>query len=263
MPSRIDGPELVGRVGDEVPVEAQDVGRVLGRPEDRSGHDSRAEWVQREPERADDAEVPAAASQRPEQVGVVVGRRPHDVACRGDHLGLDEVVDGEPVLAHEPPDAAAQAEASDAGVAHDAARGGQTVGLGLVVDVAPQGTTLDVGRAFDGIDRHGAHRREVDDDPVVAHCGAGDVVASASYGDLEVAVAGEAHRCGHVGGALAAGDQPRSSVNGAVPHGACTVVIMMLRGDHVASEPGNLHRRELCHRASSIRAPSQHRGAPM
>ena len=75
-----DGPELVGRVGDEVPVEAQDVGRVLGRPEDRSGHDGGADWVQREPERADDAEVPAAASQRPEQVGVVVGRRPHDVA---------------------------------------------------------------------------------------------------------------------------------------------------------------------------------------
>ena len=127
----------------------------------------------------------------------------------GDYLGLEEVVDGEPVLAHEPADAAAEAEAADAGVAHDAARGGQTVGLGLVVDVAPQGTTLDVGRAVDGIDRHGAHRREVDDDPVVAHCGAGHVVASASYGDLQVAVAGEAHRRGHVGGAAAAGDQSR------------------------------------------------------
>src|SRR5512132_3996016 len=34
-----DGPELVGRVGDEVPVEAQDLGGVLGRPEDRSGRD--------------------------------------------------------------------------------------------------------------------------------------------------------------------------------------------------------------------------------
>ena len=163
--------------------------------------------------------------------------------ARGDHLGLDEVVDGEPVLAHEPPDAAAQAEAADAGVAHDAARGGQTVGLCLVVDVAPQGTTLDEGRAVDEIDRDGAHRREVDDDPVVAHCGAGDVVASASYGDLEVAVAGEAHRCGHVGGAAAAGDQSGSSVDRAVPHGSGVVVVMVVGGDEDASEPGNLDRR--------------------
>jgi hypothetical protein len=56
-----DGPELVGRVGDEVPVKAQDLGGVLGRPEDRSGHDGGADWVQREPERADDAKVPATA----------------------------------------------------------------------------------------------------------------------------------------------------------------------------------------------------------
>jgi hypothetical protein len=83
-----DGPELVGRVGDEVPIEAQDLGGVLGRPEDRSGHDGGADGVQREPERADDAEVPASASQGPEQVGVVAGRRPQDLALGGDHLGL-------------------------------------------------------------------------------------------------------------------------------------------------------------------------------
>ena len=171
----------------------------------------------------------------------------------GDHLGLHEVVDGEPVLAHEPADAAAQAEAADAGVAHDAARGGQTVCLCLVVDVAPQGAALDEGRALDGIDRDGAHRREVDHDPVVAHRGAGHVVASASYGDLEVAVAGEAHRCGHVGGAAAAGDQSRSSVDGAVPYGAGVVVVIVVGGDHVAPEPGDLHRGWCGHRSSSGR----------
>ena len=101
-----DVPELVRCAGGEVAVEAQDVGRVLGRPEHRSGHDGGADRVQREPERADDAEVPASASQGPEQVGVIAGRRPQDLALGGDHLGLDEVVDGEPVLAHEPADAA-------------------------------------------------------------------------------------------------------------------------------------------------------------
>ena len=155
-----DVAELVWRVGDEFAVEAQHVGGVLGRPEHRSGHDGGADGVQREPERADDAEVPAAAPQRPEQVGVIVGRCPNDVALGGDHLGLHEVVDGEPVLAHEPADAAAQAEATDAGVAHDAARRGKTVCLCLVVDVAPQGAALDEGRALDGIDRRRARIAE-------------------------------------------------------------------------------------------------------
>src|SRR6266511_1706191 len=92
------GPALVGRVGDEVPVEAQDLGGVLGRPEHRSGHDGGADRVQREPERADDAEVPASASQGPEQVGVIIGRRPDDLALGGDHLGLYEVSTVSPCL---------------------------------------------------------------------------------------------------------------------------------------------------------------------
>ncbi len=209
--------------------------------------------MQREPERADDAEVPAAAPQRPEQVGVIVGRCPNDVALGGDHLGLDEVVDGEPVFAHEPAEAAAQAEATDAGVADDAARGGKTVCLCLVVDVAPQGAALDEGCALDGIDRDGAHRREVDHDAVVADRGAGHVVASPSHRDLEAAVAGESHRCGHVGGAAAAGDQSRSSVDGGIPDGAGVVVSVVVGSDHAAPEPGDLHRGGCGHRSSSGR----------
>jgi hypothetical protein len=137
---------------------------------------------------------------------VIVGGCSDDVAPSGDQLGRHEVVDGEPVLAHEPADAAAEAEAADAGVAHDAPGGGQAVGLGLVVDVTPQGATLDLGRAFGWVDRDGAHRGQVDDDPVVAHGGAGHVVTPAPYRDLEVTVAREAHRRGHVGGPGASGD---------------------------------------------------------
>ena len=215
-----DGAELVGRFGDEVPVEAQHVGGILGRPEDRSGHHGRADGVQREPERGDDAEVAAAAAQRPEQVGVFVGGRPDDAALGGDHLGGQQVVDGEPVLAHEKADAATEREPGDAGVAHDAARGGQTVGLCLVVDVAPQRTALHQRRAADRVDPDGPHRREVDDDAVVTHRGTGHVVAPASYGDLEVVVPGETHGRGHVGGPAASSDQPGAPVDGAVPYGA-------------------------------------------
>ena len=208
--------------------------------------------MQREAERADDAEVPASAAQRPEQVGVIGGRRPDDLPLGRDHLGLHEVVDREPVLAHQPANAATEADATDAGVAHDATGGGKTVCLRLVVDIAPQRTALDESRALDGIDRNGAHRRQVDHDAVVAHRGAGHVVTPASYGDLEVAVASEADRRGHIGSAAAASNQSRSSVDGAVPYGASGVVLMMLRGDHVAAEPGNMDRGSCCHRSSSV-----------
>ena len=207
--------------------------------------------MQCEPKRADDAEVPAAAAQCPEQVGVIVGRCPDDVALGGDQLGPREIVDGEPVFAHEPAEAAAQAETANARVTHDAARGCQTVCLGLEVDVTPQGATLDVCDALDRIDGDSAHRREVDHDPVVAHRGAGHAVAPTSYGDLEVAVAGEAHRGGHVGGTAAAGDQSRAPVDGAVPYGACIVVSIVVGCDHIAPEPGDSYRGECRHRSSS------------
>ena len=231
-----DGAELVRSVGDEVAVEVHDVGGVLGRPEHRSGDDGGAQWVQRETERAGDAEVPAAAAQRPEQVGVIVGRRADDLALGGDHLDLREVVDGEPVLAHEPADAAAQADTADAGMADDAARGSETVRLRRMVDISPQGAALDECRALDRIDRDGAHRRQVDHDPAVAHRGAGDVVTPTANGDLEIAVAGEAHRGGHIGGVAAAGNQPRSSVDGAVPYGSGGVVVIVVGDDHIAPE---------------------------
>jgi hypothetical protein len=93
-----------------------------------------------------------------------------------------------------------------------------------------------------GVDPHGPHRREVNHDSVVAHSGAGHIVAPASYGDLEVAVAGEVHRCGHVSAAAAAGDQTRTPIDAAVPYGAGVVVSVMVGGDHITSEPGDLHR---------------------
>ena len=173
---------------------------------------------------------------------MIAGRRLDDLALGSDHLGLEKIVDGEPVLAHEPADAAAQAEAADAGVAHDAARRCQPVRLCLVVDISPQGTALDERRALDRIDRDRAHRRQVDHDPAIAHRGAGHIVTPAANRDLEISVAGEAHRCGHIRGAAAPGDEPRPSVDGAVPHGSGVVVVVVVGDDHVAPEPRDLQR---------------------
>ena len=109
-------------------------------------------------ERGDHAEVAAAATQRPEQVGVLVLGRAQPLAVGRHDIDREEVVDRETVLAHQPADATAEREPGDAGVAHDSAGGRQTVRLRLAVDVAPQSTTLHPGRSVGGIDAHGPHR---------------------------------------------------------------------------------------------------------
>ena len=61
--------QIVGRVRDRVAVEAQELGRGLDRVGDQSAHD-RPDWVQPVRERRRDAEVPAAAPKRPEEISV-------------------------------------------------------------------------------------------------------------------------------------------------------------------------------------------------
>jgi hypothetical protein len=61
--------------------------------------------MQPEPESGDDAEVAAPASQRPEQLPMVVVAGGHDAAVGQDDLGAVERVEREAVLAAEPADA--------------------------------------------------------------------------------------------------------------------------------------------------------------
>jgi hypothetical protein len=93
-----------------------------------------------------------------------------------------------------------------------------------------------------GVDPHGPHCGEVDDNSVVAHGGAGHVVAAASYGDLQAVVTCESHGDRHVGGAAAAGDESGAAINGAVPYGSGVVVVGVVHGDELAPEPVDLHR---------------------
>src|SRR5438034_3393053 len=64
--------DLFGSVQDEVTPELHDVCRLLERPEHRPAID-RADGVQLEQERGDNAEVAATTAYCPEQVGVIVG----------------------------------------------------------------------------------------------------------------------------------------------------------------------------------------------
>ena len=61
--------------GQELAVDAHHLRYLLDRPESRTGHHRCADRVRAELERCDDAEVAAAAAQRPEQLGVLAGTR--------------------------------------------------------------------------------------------------------------------------------------------------------------------------------------------
>jgi hypothetical protein len=72
--------------------------------------------VRAELEARDDTEVPASATQRPEQVRVLSGGGAHLLSVGQDDVGRMQRVDSEPVTAHQPAHAAAERQPADAGV---------------------------------------------------------------------------------------------------------------------------------------------------
>lgn len=65
------------------------------------------------PEPSDNPEISPAASDRPEEVRVIVGIHFEQLSLGGDDLGAEEVVDGEPVLPDQEADPAAQRDTPD------------------------------------------------------------------------------------------------------------------------------------------------------
>ena len=149
-----DGPhgELVRRLGDEVAVLLQHRLRLGDRVDDQAAQHVGADGVESELEAGDDAEVAAAAAERPEEVGVLGGAGAHHLAGRGHDLGGLEVVDRHAVLAAEPAEAAAERQSGDAGGGVDADRRGEAVGLGGGVEVRERGAALDGDAARAGVD---------------------------------------------------------------------------------------------------------------
>src|SRR5207245_2067638 len=93
--------------------------------------------VQPEEERRDDAEVAAAAADRPVEVGVLVRAGTHLVAVRENHLGFEKVVDRQAALPGQVPEPAAERQPADAGGGDDPARCGESVLARRAVDLTP------------------------------------------------------------------------------------------------------------------------------
>jgi hypothetical protein len=207
--------------------------------------------VQAEQERRDDAEVAAAAANRPEQVGVLVRARTDALAAGQHELGLEQVVDREPEGARQVPETPAEREPADAGGRDDAAGGRQSVLAGREVDLAPCAAAADAHGARLRIDLDVAQQREVDHDAVVARPQPGAVVPAAADGERQVVLARESDGPGHVLGPGAARDQRRPLVDHRVVDLAGLVVVGVLRADQPALEVAELVPGGACGRGET------------
>src|SRR2546425_6531005 len=95
----------------------------------------------------DHSKVPAAASDRPEEIFILPLARDNEFAVGGDDIGRDEVVTREAIPAGKVADTAAQGQTADAGGRDDATGAGQPESVGGRVEVAPGGAALRAGRS--------------------------------------------------------------------------------------------------------------------
>ena len=186
-----------------------------------------------ERERRHDAEVAAAAAQRPEEIFLMLGVRRHDGAVGEHDLGGDEVVDRQAALARQVSQPAAEREAADTGGRDDSRRDRESVLVGRLVDGAERCATLHAHHVRDWVDGDVGHRREVDHDPAVDRAETGAVVATAADSDGEVVCARDLECGDDVHDVVAAGDRRRPLVDHGVVDGAALVITCIPGADHL------------------------------
>ena len=166
------GPGQVAPVGQrrrgirdrEVQLDTQRTGAGVVQPELELGHH---------------AEVPATATQPPEQFGILFRRGMDDVATRGHHLARGRVVARQAVLAGEPTHAAAQGETTNA-VCDVAGRRGQAMRLGGRIESPQQGAALNPRSSAIRVDADRTHRGQIDHQPALWHRQPDDAVSTAA-----------------------------------------------------------------------------------
>jgi hypothetical protein len=125
-----------------------------------------------------DAKVAAAATQRPEQVLLMVVGRDDDAAVREHDLRGEQIVEGQPEAADQRAVATAQGEARHADAADRARHRREAERIGHCEHVRGARTARNSRRAAVGVDDHVVHAAQVEHD-AVAQRATGPVVADA------------------------------------------------------------------------------------
>jgi hypothetical protein len=113
----------------------------------------------------------------------------------------------------EPP---AQGESANASGGDNTAGRGQAKCMRRVIHISPGTTTLNADRTCHGIDANALHRREIDDQAIIAHAKTTGIVAATTHGNEYVVIAGEMDRSDDVGDIGAPHDQAGMPVNHAI-----------------------------------------------
>jgi hypothetical protein len=194
--------------------------------------------VAAEGERGDQAEVPAAAAQRPQQVAVGVLAGGHERPVGQDHVGSQQVVRGQAKAPGQVADAAAEREPGHARGRDEAGGGGHAEGHGRMVDISPGASGVGPDRVRCGADGGAAQQRQVDDQRVIPYSEACGVVAAAPDGQLDAVLAAEPDTGDDVGHVPAARDRGRALVGHGVVDDAGRIVARFARRDHLAAQCG-------------------------
>ena len=206
------------------------------RGEDEQAADDRVDRVEPVLQARDDAEVATAAAQRPEQLRLGLRVDAAQPPVGGDDLRREQVVDRQPVLAHEEADAAGERDAADADGAGVAEARREPVLARCDGERAGGEARARPGRAPGGVQLERAQRREVDHDAAVADAVARGAVAAAADRELGPGLAGVGDEPGDVVGARDAGDESRAAVDVRGEDGPRLVVGVVLRGQDLALE---------------------------
>ncbi len=208
-----------------------------GRQDQHAAH-GRLERMQRVLEPGDDAEVPAAAADRPEQVRMMLGIDAQELAVGGHDVGGQERVDRQAVLADQIADTAAERDPADPHGPGVPEAGRQAVGGGRrrvlrcgQPGLRPRGPPLHV-------DLERLHVPQVQHDPVIDHAVPGPAVAAASDGEREARVARERDDVGDVGRIRGPHDDERPAIDATGHDGPGCVVFGVVGGDHPATDGG-------------------------
>ena len=231
-----DRRELLGR-GLGLGHEARD--RVDRRREQQHAAHHGVEGMESEPETGRHAEVPAAAADRPEQVGFVLGIHAVELAIGGHDLGGQQAVDREALLADEVPHAAAERDPSDPDRTRVAEPDPQAVRVGGVRELERRQAGLRPRRAPLGVDLDRAQIGEIDHDPAVGHALADHAVAAAAHGELEPRLARERDYAGDVHLVGDPNDDRGMEIEPAIEDGARLVVLGVVGSDHPTADIGS------------------------
>ena len=184
-----------------------------------------------------DAEVAATATERPEQVVVLVRRGAADLAVRGHDLDLLEVVDCPAEAACQIAETTAERQAGEAGLGDEAEHGGQPVLLGRAVDVVQEAARLDVGQPALDVHLDVLKSRHVECKATVGERRPCNVVPAALYREQDSVRAGEPNCLADVVGGEGLYDDGRPLRDHAVPNADRPVEAGIAREEHRPVEP--------------------------